>query len=149
MEQDDIGYLLNRATRQLRLELGEALSEIGLRPQQAAVLMAIARSQQDRLTPSQVADAIDTDAATTSGLLERLTRDGWLTSEPNPDDGRSRLVALSKQAQHVLPKVMASAEAVSTTATACLSPGELETLGQLLRRICNQGDAKITKAGAR
>ena len=149
MEHNDVGYLLNRATRHLRLELGEALSEIGLRPQQAAVLMAIARSPQGRLTPSSVADAIDTDAATTSGLLERLARDGWLVSEPNPDDGRSRLVALSEQAQLVLPKVMACAEAVSATATACLSPGELETLGQLLRRLCDQDDAKTTKAGAR
>ena len=61
MEHNDVGYLLNRATRHLRLELGEALSEIGLRPQQAAVLMAIARSPQGRLTPSSVADAIDTD----------------------------------------------------------------------------------------
>ena len=76
------------------------------------------------MTPSQLADAIDTDAPTTSGLLDRLVRDGWVVSTPNPDDGRSRLVVLTERATDVLPSVLRSAGEVSDEAMACLTPDE-------------------------
>ena len=151
MKRVDIGYLLNKATRQFRLRLGDALADTGLTPQQAAVLMAIARSAEGRLTPGAVADAVETDAATTSGLLDRLTRDGWISSEPNPDDGRSRLVGLTDKASQALPAVMAAANAVSAEATSCLSADEVEMLADLLHRICEREATHATKrkAGSR
>lgn len=142
----DIGYLLNKSTRQFRLHLGDSLADTGLTPQQAAVLMAIARSDAGRLTPRSIAEAIDTDAATTSGLLSRLTRDGWLDAMPNPDDGRSRLIGLTARAEATLPEVMAAADAVSVRATAHLTATERETLGRLLARLC---DAQETPAAKR
>ena len=147
----DIGYLLNKATRQFRLQLGDSLADTGLTPQQAAVLIAIARSDAGRLTPRSIAEAVDTDAATTSGLLDRLTRDGWLDAVPNPDDGRSRLMGLTAKAEAVLPDVMAVADAVSARATAHLTATERETLGRLLARLCETQDTPITKrkAGSR
>lgn len=147
MGHSDIGYLLNRATRQFRRELGDALGEIGLRPQQAAALIAIAGGGEGRMAPSVVAESIDTDAATTSGLLDRLVRDGWVTSGPNPNDGRSRLFELTDKAKQTLPQVMSRAHAVSAKATACLTSEELETLRHLLLRLsaedrvmCGKGD---------
>ncbi len=139
MGTTDIGYLLNKATRQLRLGLAARLAETGLRPQQAAALMAIGRSDERQLTPSQVADAIDVDAPTASGLLERLARDGWIESSPNPEDGRSRLVRLTPKATDVLPAVLTSAAATTAHATACLTAGEVETLERLLVRVCECG----------
>lgn len=151
MDRMDIGFLLNRATRQFRLRLGEALAETTLTPQQAAVIMAIARSHDRRLTPSGIADAIDTDAATTSGLLDRLGRDGWLDVTPNPDDGRSRLIALTGKAHAQLPVILAAADAVSESATAHLSPAEVETLATLLAKlvVAEEDPVRKKKAGAR
>jgi len=141
----DIGYLLNKATRQFRLQLGDSLADTHLTPQQAAVLMAIARSDAGRLTPRSIAEAIDTDAATTSGLLDRLTRDGWLGAVPNPDDGRSRLIGLTAKAEAAIPGVTAAAEAVSARATAHLTSTERETLGRLLARLCETKHTAATK----
>ncbi|MHB9003354.1 MAG: MarR family winged helix-turn-helix transcriptional regulator [Coriobacteriia bacterium] len=132
----DIGYLLNKATRLLRLQLAEALSDSGLTPQQTAVIMAIAHSEAGHLTPSAIAASIDTDQATTSGLLERLTRDGWLHSTPNPDDGRSRLIGLTAKANSALPQLLEAADRVSAQATTCLSAQEIATLSTLLERLC-------------
>lgn len=131
----DVGYLLNKATRHLRLRLAEALADTGLTPQQAAVLLAIGRSVDGRLTPRTIAESVDTDQATTSGLLERLTRDGWLRSEPHPDDGRSRLVGLSEKAERALPAVLGAADHVSREATAALSVDEVRKLRELLGRL--------------
>jgi DNA-binding MarR family transcriptional regulator len=144
----DIGYLLNKATRQFRLRLGDSLADAGLTPQQAAVLMAVARSDSGRLTPGSIAEAIDTDAATTSGLLDRLSRDGWLDAVPNPDDGRSRLIGLTVKAEAALPGVMAAADAVSTRGTAHLTATERETLGHLLARLCETEETPATKRNA-
>jgi len=145
----DIGYLLNKATRRFRLGFASRLAETGLRPQQAAALMAIGRSEQGRLTPSQLADAIDVDAPTASGLLDRLTRDGWIASTPNPDDGRSRLVVLTEKAAGVLPQVFQSAGDVSREATACLTADEARTLERLLSRLCEQGASAGSEGGDR
>lgn len=141
----DIGYLLNKVTRQFRLRLADALADTGLTPQQAAVLMAIARSVDARATPRVIAESIDTDQATTSGLLERLARDGWVLAEPNPQDGRSRLIGLTAQAEGALPQVLAAADSVSSDATACLSAAEVETLGDLLGRLSSGGVSDTTK----
>ncbi len=148
MEHQDIGYLLNRATRQFRLKLGEALAETALTPQQAAVLLAIARSDEKNLTPRAISEAVETDAATTSGLLDRLTRDAWLTSEPNPNDGRSRLFMLTERAEQILPAVMAAAQSVSAASASALSAEELKTLVSLLQRLGAQAEtANSKKAG--
>lgn len=131
----DIGYLLNRATRHARLRLAARLADLELRPQQGAVLMAIAQSEEGRLTPRQIAEAIDTDAPTTSGLLERLQRDGWVRSEPNPHDGRSRLIFLAEKGQAVMPSVIEAAHSVSHEVTSGMTSREVLLLGQLLDRM--------------
>lgn len=145
----DIGYLLNKTTRLFRLQLAEALSDSGLTPQQAAVLLAIAHSEAGHLTPSTIATSIDTDQATASGLLERLTRDGWLHSTPNPDDGRSRLIGLTPKAAEALPQLLKAADRVSARATACLSAREIATLTALLERLCDPPQPADTKADCR
>lgn len=101
--------------------------------------MALGRSNGRGLTPGQLADAIDIDAPTASGLLDRLERDGWIVSTPNPDDGRSRLIDLSEKAAGVLPSVLRSAEYASDRAVACLSGSEVQELERLLLRLCEHG----------
>lgn len=133
--QPDLGYLLNRAARRLRLSLGEALADTGLRPQQAAVLIALAHSDGAPMTPSAIALSIETDAATTSGLLERLVRDGWLASAPNPDDRRSRLFFLTEKASAILPQVFEAAGGVSADALQGFTDAETKTLKSLLNRL--------------
>lgn len=144
----DIGYLLNKATRQFRLGFANRLAQTGLRPQQAAALVAVGRSSEGRLTPSQLADAIDMDAPTTSGMLDRLVRDGWIASTPNPDDGRSRFIVLTETAADVLPSVLQSAEDVSREATACLTADEVQTLELLLSRLCAHGAGGPNRRGS-
>lgn len=144
----DIGYLLNKVTRQFRLRLAGALADTSLTPQQAAVLMAIARSADERLTPRTIAESIDTDQATTSGLLERLTREGWLAAEPNPDDGRSRLIRLTEKAEVALPNVLAAADRVSSEAASSLSASEVETLRGLLGKLSSTEVSAASKREA-
>lgn len=139
---DDVGYLLNVATRRFRSALAESLRHMNLTPQQAAALMAIEGSEGGSLTPRELAESIGADQATTSGLLQRLVRGGWLLVADNPDDGRSRLLGLTHQAEVTLPHVREAARRVSTEATACLSLDELGVLSGLLAKLC-AGTAEV------
>jgi DNA-binding MarR family transcriptional regulator len=131
----DLGYLLQQSAKQYRTQFAIELRPHHLTSQQAAVLMALAGSPSEALAPSAVADAIGADPATTTGLLQRLERDGWLSSETNPGDGRSRLVRLTQGGETTVPTLRAIAQGVSARASDALSPDELDTLISLLRRL--------------
>ncbi|MEN6430710.1 MAG: MarR family transcriptional regulator, partial [Coriobacteriales bacterium] len=92
---DDLADLIHRAERLFRGALAAALEETGLTASQAQVISAFARSEQSGLTHKQIAEEIAADIATTSGLLDRLTKAGWLTATPHPEDARSRLYFLT------------------------------------------------------
>lgn len=132
---DDLGYLLQQAARQYRTHFAVELRPHNLTPQQAAVLIALATSPDRALAPSSVAEGIGTDPATTTGLVQRLERDGWLSSVANPADGRSRLLSLTPAAEQAVPSLMHIAETVSERAGDALSADDLRTLVTLLRRL--------------
>jgi DNA-binding MarR family transcriptional regulator len=127
--------LLQQSAKQYRTQFAIELRPHGLTSQQAAVLLAFAASPGVALAPRAVADAIGADPATTTGLLQRLERDGWLSSETNPGDGRSRLLSLTRNAEQTVPMLITVARGVSARAADALSADELDTLLALLRRL--------------
>jgi DNA-binding MarR family transcriptional regulator len=144
---NDLGYLLQQAAKQYRTQFAIELRPHNLTTQQAAVLLALATSPGRALAPSSVAELIGADPATTTGLLQRLERDGWLVSATNPEDGRSRLLSLTPTAQLAVPSLREVAEGVSARAANALSGDELATLVALLGRLVDhesvsRGEAK-------
>jgi DNA-binding MarR family transcriptional regulator len=130
--------LLQQAAKQYRIRFARELRAHNLTPQQAAVIMAVSSAPGGALPPGCVADTVGADFATTTGLLQRLQRDGWLTSSPNPDDRRSRLVSLTPASRQAVPALRTIAEGVSAQATAVLSAAELDVLVSLLQRLIDQ-----------
>ncbi len=135
---NDLGYLLQQAARQYRTRFAIELRPHKLTSQQAAVLMALATAPERALVPSAIAETIGADPATTTGLLQRLERDGWLASASNPGDGRSRLLRLTPTAEQIVPSLMRIAEGVSAGAGDALSADDLDTLVSLLGRLVEQ-----------
>lgn len=131
----DLGYLLHANARRFRAQFVAALRALDLTAQQAGVLIAMACGEPDAWSPTSVAAAIDADAPTTTGLLSRLERDGWLVSEPHPSDGRSRLFGLTPKAHDVMPQVFAAADGASSAASAELNADEVALLASLLTRM--------------
>jgi DNA-binding MarR family transcriptional regulator len=146
-DQSDLGYLLQQAAKQYRTRFADELRAHCLTPQQAAVLMAVSSSPNSALAPGSVAEAIGADFATTTGLLQRLERGGWLASSPNPEDGRSRLVSLTPASEQAVPALRTIAEGVSARAHDVLAEEELDVLVSLLQRLIHHEVAPPTKAG--
>lgn len=136
---DDIGYLLNRVTRRFRLRFAEELHPLGLTPQQAAALLALGSSPDGWLTPGALAGTIDADEATTTGLIQRLERDGWVTVHPNPADGRSRIVRYTPRAEATMPELASISARVGDDLTGALGDEELRQLSRMLQALCGAG----------
>lgn len=91
-----LGSVITAAGRRLSGELDEALRAAGfadLRAAHAPVFMAIA-PEGSRLT--DVAQRARMTKQAAGELVRHLTGRGYLTSEPDPADGRARLILLTE-----------------------------------------------------
>lgn len=116
--------------------MAEELAPLHLSPRAAASILLVAEAARARMaaTPVGVADALGVDRASGSAMIGRLVRSRWLRSEPNPADGRSRILTLAARAEEHLPQIRQAAERVSATAVADFSVGEVAALKDLLAR---------------
>lgn len=132
LRETSIGYLTNWAGRLLVRELDRHLSCIGLSPAHMPVLLAL---EGGEATQKQIAAQASVKQETMTATLNRMERDGLVSRRPNPDDGRSMLVALTPLAREKLPQVEAAALAVNTLLLEQLTPEESGQFLDLLGRV--------------
>lgn len=132
LRETSIGYLTNWAGRLLVRELDRHLSRIGLSPAHMPVLLAL---EGGEATQKQIAAQASVKQETMTATLNRMERDGLVSRRPNPDDGRSMLVALTPLAREKLPQVEAAALAVNTLVLEQLTPEESGQFLDLLGRV--------------
>jgi MarR family transcriptional regulator for hemolysin len=128
----DLGFLSNRLARLLRMHLSREAAPVGLTATQVAVVLTL--GGPDRRTMSDLAGRIGIDRPTMTGVVERLVRDGWLDSSPNPADGRSRLVGLTARGLASLPDLAEASARTTQSASIGLSDQERAMLVSLLDR---------------
>ena len=128
-----VGYLTNLAGRLLVRELERHLARIGLSPGHMPVLLALESGAA--LTQKAVAERAGVEQATMTATLTRMERDGLVTRRPNPDDGRSTLVALTPLALGKLPGVADATATINALVLEQLTPDERSQFFALLKRI--------------
>ncbi len=84
---------LSWAARLLAREAETMLGPIGLNPAYVPVLLAL--SSGGARTPKNLAREAAVEQPTMTATIQRMERDGLVTRKPNPDDGRSALIALT------------------------------------------------------
>ena len=130
--QTSVGYMTNMAGRLLVRALEKRLAKLGLTPAYMPVLLWLEAGP----TPQKaIADSVGVEQPTMTATLNRMERDGWVERLPNPDDGRSTLVALSRKAREHLPDVEAAVAEVNAIALGPLSEAEREQYFALLTRL--------------
>jgi DNA-binding MarR family transcriptional regulator len=93
MMEKSVADQLSWAARLLARETETMLGPIGLNPAYVPVLFAL--SEGGAHTPKGLAEAASVEQPTMTATIQRMERDGLLTRKPNPDDGRSALIALT------------------------------------------------------
>jgi DNA-binding MarR family transcriptional regulator len=95
---------LQRAARAIGRRFDEALRPHGLTNGQFSILMSLNRPEAPRI--GDVARLLAMDRTTLTAAVKPLERRGLLKVTPDPDDGRSRRLALSDAGRDLLVAAM-------------------------------------------
>ena len=87
------------------------------------------------LSQGELASLLSITPATTVRLVDRMARDGWVTRQPDPDDGRVNRVVLTDEALKVWEEVSQMARALLDQAYRGIHPAEIETVKRVLERV--------------
>ncbi len=131
--QTSVGYLTNLAGRLLVRELERHLAPLGLSPGHMPVLLAL--EDGAALTQKALAERAAVEQATMTATLTRMERDGLVIRRPNPEDGRSTLVALTPLALGKLPAVAEATATINALVLEQLTQEERQQFFTLIRRI--------------
>src|SRR3954469_705698 len=110
-----------RTARRLRQEAGNGLS-----PTLTAALATIER--HGPLTPSELATRERVQRPTATKLIARLEADGLVGRTPDPDDGRSSLIAISAEGRGLLKASRSRKDAFLAHRLRALPPEDRATL---------------------
>lgn len=80
----------------------EYFHEYGTSPARFGLMMQLHMNKEHSLSPSDLAERTGVTRATVTGLLDGLTRDGYIQRKPDPNDRRSQTVHLTAKAQSFL-----------------------------------------------
>ncbi len=92
-----------------------------------------------------IAKGIEITAPTVSVAVNKLVALGWLEKNPDPDDGRATIISLAAKASNTFKKIRQKHISGIQNFLAELSGEEQEYLLELLRRVINSNENKISE----
>jgi len=140
--EQQIGFLLNDASRLLRLRIDAQAQRLGLTRSQWRVLLHL--SNNEGISQSGLAEIIEVERMTLGRLIDRLEFAGWVRRRPDPDDRRVKRLYLAKDAEPTLREMLTITSQALETALAGLSPEDRRQMLARLVRIkanMNRGNA--------
>ncbi|GGP18832.1 MarR family winged helix-turn-helix transcriptional regulator [Silvimonas iriomotensis] len=113
--------------------LDQPLKELGFALSQLPVLVSLKHA--GTLSQAELAHIAQVEQPSMAQLLNRMERDGLITRQPDPADGRSRLISLTADAARRMPQGKAVMEHACDNALAGFNPAEQAQLQALLQRL--------------
>lgn len=108
--RDDVGCLLNKASRLSKLRVNRKLAELGLTFTQLVIIKHLYETKKTGddqliLTPASIAEQLGYDRPTISGIIDRLLKQGFVSREINPHDRRSQTIDLTERSREMIQKM--------------------------------------------
>ncbi|MGY6709978.1 MAG: MarR family winged helix-turn-helix transcriptional regulator [Rhizobiaceae bacterium] len=134
-DDEALGFLITDVARLLRAEFDRAIAaeNIGITPGEARTLSHVARTYPLRQTA--LAERMGVEAMTLSSFLDRLEERGLIKREPDPSDGRAKLVTLTEAADEVLLRIRNVGIAVRKDVEAGIPPQEWKGFMSTLKQM--------------
>jgi MarR family transcriptional regulator for hemolysin len=125
--------LIGHINRSFARVVDQPMKKLGFAMSQLPVLVNLKRNGPS--SQVELAKVAQVEQPSMAQLLTRMERDGLVQRVPDPNDGRSKLISLTKLASQRMPKGKEVMEAASRKALAGFTPNEREQLQALLLRI--------------
>jgi len=123
---------LLRTSRRLRREMRPLFEAFGLTGSQYAVL---SRIPPGGITLTQLAGIAWVDPGNTSGIVDRLAREGWVDRTRSEEDRRVVRITLSEKGKKALAELEPKHREAVRSLFAALSKEETAELGRLLAKL--------------
>ena len=130
--EEQVGFLLRRATQRHVAIFSDHMGE-EVTPTRWAVLAKLYEagpSSQNRLGRSTAMDA-----ATIKGVVDRLIERKLIETQPDPNDARRRVIALSEAGRRLVERSVGRALAITRETLDPLTPAERAEMMGLLRKL--------------
>jgi len=131
--EDDLGFLLSRASGVTVRRTNAALERFGLRVRQYSVLIAV--TSADGLSQRGIAELLALDPSQIVTLVDELERAGLVERRPHPADRRTRLVAATSRGKRVTRSAERAVRAAEEEVLGALPVADRAALAELLRRL--------------
>jgi DNA-binding MarR family transcriptional regulator len=145
--------VISRVSRLGRIfdrRLEELFAEFGLNQSQFGVLAALRRAGPPFcLSPTELYNSLLISSGAMTNRLERLEPAGYIRRIPDPDDGRSMLVALTPAGKRLIERVLGPHYDNGRGMLSPLTEEEREQLAGLLRRLLHELEDHAPPASAR
>ncbi len=138
LDPSPIGVIgrVSRLAREIEVRLEPTYRDAGLEPGWYDVLATLRRQGEPyRLHPTDFTDALMLTSSGTTKRLDRLERAGLIAREPDPDDRRGTLIALTAAGRSLVDLATDAHLANERRILAGLSEAEQRRLAELLRKL--------------
>jgi DNA-binding MarR family transcriptional regulator len=138
LDPSPIGVIgrISRLARELEQRLEPVYREHGLEPGWHDVLATLRRSGPPyRLRPTEFTSALMLTSSGTTKRLDRLEQAGLITREPDPDDRRGTLIALTGAGRELIDAVSGAHLENERRLLSALTKAEQRQLADLLRKL--------------
>ena len=129
-DDDIVGTMLHDVAHLIRLKVDEALKPFDLTRVAWLALGIIA--ENERLSQSQLAEALELGAPATGKLVDRLEDRGFVERIRHPDDRRSNLLTTTKEARRLLDELETVGHTLREDVLGKLTASERQELTRLL-----------------
>lgn len=130
----NLPYLLILASRKMRNRLDHALQEFDLTAAQFSVVSQIRLAEQP-VTAAEIAQRLESDRPTISGIITRLEKKGLVEKHDHPVDRRSAYLTVREDAVELVDRIMARSEELTSDIFSIYSKAEREQLEHLMLRL--------------
>lgn len=127
-----VGAMLRMASQSVRDEITMRVARAGYDDIRSAHVLLFRYPGPDGLRPSDLAARLQLSKQSINDLVRHLEQAGYLTLEPDPEDGRARRVRLTVKGKRLQRSAREAAAAAERRIEEDLGPGRLKELKEML-----------------
>jgi len=131
--EDCVIFLLAKAHQAAHWTFRRRLMAYDLTPIQHLVLEAL--WEEDGITAGEIGRRLTLDSATLTGLLDRMSANGWITKKKDSQDRRYLRAYLTPRAKSMRETLMAERDQCNNQVLQGFSSEERERFKSLLRKV--------------
>lgn len=136
----NIGLIINYCSKLLRNKFNRELEKEDLTVSQFATIKDIEMNsfkdgKEVGVTAVEIAERLDMDKPTISGIINRLVDKQFVEKLANPHDKRSFILKLTSESKEKLPNLEKINDAVIAEAMEGLTDEEIETFNKIINKI--------------